>query len=54
MNALVITRNEQLKEELKEEVQNLDSFTTPKKLEDFKEDVGWKVRFLVWLFEKQL
>jgi len=55
MNALVITRSEQMKEALRKEVQNLEGFTTiPKKLEDFKEDVGWRVKFLVWLFEKQL
>lgn len=54
MNALVITRNEELKEKLKYEVQNLESFTTNKKLEDFDRNVGWGVRFLVWLFEKQL
>lgn len=54
MNALVITQNEDLKSELKEEVQNLESFTTPKTLDDFKEDVGWRVKFLVWLFEKQM
>ena len=54
MNALVITRSEQLKEALREEVQNLESFTIAKRLEDYKEDVGWRVKFLVWLFEKQL
>ncbi|KAF8428574.1 hypothetical protein EV426DRAFT_584865 [Tirmania nivea] len=54
MNALIITRSEQMKEALREEVQSLESFTITKKLEDFKEDVGWRVKFLVWLFEKQL
>ena len=55
MNALVITKSEKLKQELSHEVQNLKAFTTPKRLEHFtEENVGWRVRFLVWLLEKQL
>lgn len=54
MNALIITKNEKLKEELSQEVQSLEAFTTPKRLEHFTEEVGWRVRFLVWLLGKHL
>lgn len=54
MNALIITKSEKLKQEFLQEVQNLEAFTTPKRLEHFTENFGWRVRFLVWLLEKQL
>ncbi|KAF8468985.1 CDP-diacylglycerol-glycerol-3-phosphate 3-phosphatidyltransferase [Kalaharituber pfeilii] len=54
MNALVITRNEQLRQKLQSEVENLEQYATGKYLSDFNEKVGWRVRFLVWLFGEQL
>lgn len=57
MNALVITQEDKLQSALSKEVGWLQQFSKKLELEDFKRadrQVGWKVRFLLWLFGSQL
>ena len=57
MNALVITQDEGLKTRLGQEVKWLDKFAERVQLEDLRtvdRQAGWRTKFLLWLFEKQL